>query len=378
MKENIIIKNISHTRQGGVSRISAEVAGEVVWFESTDIELKPRAEGIASAFLVPALHKKKNIVIGAVVDKVWLSNMNRAVKQFHKWWKYRKISISTVPGQIPEAEKGHKTALCFSGGVDSFYNLLRGSGHIDYLVFIYGYDIALKDSIRLDVYLPSLKEIARQSGARLIIIKTNLREHNFFRSVSWERTFGSALAAIGYFIEDVGKLIISASYVYEYGPAWGSHWKTDPLFSSSGLEITHEGASVWRNQKIYDLADEPLVRKHLRVCWERRNELMNCCQCEKCIRTMLALKLCKKLDHFEAFPLEDNLIEYINKLPHLERHLKDIYIRVFVYKGAFEPALEKAVYALIKRSCRGLEVFQFYLRYFLRSEFSCKSPRQAL
>jgi hypothetical protein len=222
-------------------------------------------------------------------------------------------------------------------------------------------DLSSKETSRLNDYLPSLKAIAGETGARLIIIRTNIREHIFFRSVSWVRSYGGALAAISHFMADVGKFIVSASYPYTHSPANGSHWKTDPLFSSSRVDIIHEGASACRSQKICSIADEPLARKYLRVCWEQKNELMNCCQCEKCIRTMLCLEQCKKLDYFETFPLKSSLLQYIKELPYLEEHLIPIYNRSFVYKGGFETALEKALYALLKRSHKGLGLFQFYL-----------------
>jgi len=353
MQKFITIKDISQTNENGVSRISVEIAGERLWFESDDIELKPAAEGFASAILVPALRKKRNMVIEAAVDERWLLNIYCAMKQFGKWWKYRRISISATQGINTPCEKGLKTALCFSGGVDSFYSLLCCGHHIDYLVFIHGYDISLKDADRLNAYLPSLKAIAKETGTRLIIIRTNIREHNFFRSVSWMRSFGGALAAVSYFMADIGKFIISASYSFEYLPDCGSHWKTDPLFSSSRVDIIHEGASAGRIQKILSISDYPLARKYLRVCWEQRTEFMNCCQCEKCIRTMLNLMQLKKLGCFEAFPFKNNIVQHIEQLLYLEKHLIPIYYRLFVYKGGLEPALEKALYALLKRSHKG-------------------------
>jgi hypothetical protein len=361
MQEIITIKNILHARENGISRISAEVAGEVLWFESGDIELQSSAEGFVSALLVSALRKKTNIVIDGVVDKTWLSNVHGAMKQFGKWWGHRRISISAMQGKASRGEKGQKTALCFSGGVDSFHILLCCAQPIDYLVFIHGYDIPLGDTVRLNAYLPCLKAIAEKTGARLIIIRTNIREHNFFRAVSWLRSYGCALAAISHFMTDVGKFIIAASYPYNYSTASGSHWKTDPLFSSSYVDIIHGGAWAGRNEKIRSIADEPLARKYLRVCWEHRNESINCCQCEKCIRTMLSLEQCKKLCFFETFPLKDNLLQYLQELPRLEEHLIPIYNRLFVWQRGLDPVLEKAIYALLRRSHKGPEVLRYYM-----------------
>jgi len=75
---------------------------------------------------------------------------------------------------------------------------------------------------------------------------------------------------------------------------------------------------------------------------------------------MLALKHCNKLGYFEAFPLKNNLIQYIEALPYLKKIAIPFYDE-FVYKSCFEPALEKAVYALLKRSYKGPAVLRYYM-----------------
>ncbi len=362
MKDFITIKNISQTFINRISRISADVGGELLWFESSDIRLKPAAEGFVSAMLVPALRQGTDMVIESALDRQWFLNIHRVIKEFRKSWKkYRWISITTTQGMNIAVNKGTKTALSFSGGVDSFYSLLCCGHRIDYLVFIHGFDIPLRDAGQFQAYLPALKVIAEKTAAQLIVIRTNIRELESFRSVSWIRSYGSVMAGISHFIPQIGKFIVSASYFYKDKSVVDSRLKTDPLFSSSSVDIIHEGAFAWRSQKIRSLIDEPLVRKYLRVCWEHKNEFMNCCQCEKCIRTMLSLQQSGKLDYFETFPLKNNLLDYIKGLPALGKHLICIYNRSFVYKGGLGPELEKAVYALLKRSYRGLGLFRFYL-----------------
>lgn len=90
----------------------------------------------------------------------------------------------------------------------------------------------------------------------------------------------------------VDSLVIPSSYAYEDATPWGSHWDTDPLWSSPDkIRIIHDDASVNRRDKIIQLAAEPLVQRHLRVCWRNLAPTGNCSRCEKCLRTMTTLEV---------------------------------------------------------------------------------------
>ena len=298
--------------------------------------------------LVPALHQNSDLAIDAPLDSVWLSNAKTLMSVFGKWWGYRPITITGTAGDTGAAEQGKATALCFSGGVDSFFNLLRGPYRVDYLLVAYGYDIRLSDMNRMDSFRPSLRSISEATGTTLAVIRTNLREHPVFSGVPWQRAHGGALAALGHVMAGIRRLLLSASYPYELNRPWGSHWTTDPLWSSAQLEIVHEGASFWRGDKLLQIADEPLVRNHLRVCWEGRTSSLNCCRCEKCLRTMLILTQCGKLDAFAAFPDKTNLARYLDELDAISTDLMHVYRSLL--RQRLDPKLSRAVRSLLKRS----------------------------
>src|SRR5262249_25540970 len=206
---------------------------------------------------------------------------------FNQWWGYPEIIPEPFhnPRQAPRATQ---TALCFSGGVDSFHTLLRSGYAIQYLVFVLGFDVELGDLRRFEAFEPSLRAAAAETGARPVVIRTNLREHSAFAPVSWERAHGGALAAIGHLLDGiVGQLLISSTDPFSLRIPWGSHWMTDAFWSSEKLQVLHVGAHIDRNQKLRAITDEPLARNHLRVCWENRTPVGNCSRCEKCVRTRL-------------------------------------------------------------------------------------------
>ncbi|MGH9766701.1 MAG: hypothetical protein ACREAB_04635, partial [Blastocatellia bacterium] len=210
-----------------------------------------------------------------------------------------------------------QTALCFSGGVDSFHTLLSSGHTIHYLVFVIGFDVAMDDRVRFEAFEQSLRAVAAAVGARPIVVRTNLREHPAFAPVSWERTHGGALAAVGHLLSGAaGQLIISASQTHGQTTPWGSHWRTDRFWSSEKLQIVTVGGELHRYDKLREFAGEPLARDHLRVCWENRAPSGNCSRCEKCVRTRLVLADCGELDKYSVFDGADSLPEDVNALPH--------------------------------------------------------------
>ena len=242
----------------------------------------------------------------------------------------------------------------FRGGVDSFYTLLASGRRVDDLVFVHGFDVPLTDAARAADVEENVREIAGVLGARPIVIRTNLRTHAPFRAASWDRTHGGALAAVGHLLADESAtMLISASFFHGGWHPWGSAWQLDPLWSGNGLTIEHVGAELNRADKLRVLRDEPLVRRHLRVCWANRPGLLNCSRCEKCIRNQVILAALGVLEHFRTFESPDTLAARIADVPRIrDRLVFDRY--EFALELGLPPAQAAAVRALLARSKRAL------------------------
>jgi len=68
-----------------------------------------------------------------------------------------------------------------------------------------------------------------------------------------------------------------------------------------------DGVHLTRLEKTATLSKWPETYLKLRVCFrakadEKRDMILNCCKCEKCLRTMTALSLLKKLHQYASFP----------------------------------------------------------------------------
>ncbi len=285
---------------------------EIVWFESRDASLRSSGEAMGTACLIPALDAGRRLEIDTRSDAVWLRSCTSVLELLHNWWGYPTLTPITKVAEGRDAPPAQLAGLCFSGGVDSFYSLRNGSVATNVLVFVHGFDISIDDAPRVEAYLPALAAIAEATGTRAVVVRTNLRQTAALGAASWERTHGSAMAAVGHLLADsIGRLAISATDHFGYERPWGSQWRLDPLWSSASLEVVHAGADVSRLGKVAAIAQHPLVRRYLRVCWEHLEPSLNCGRCEKCLRTQVMLSAVGALEGFEAFdqrtPLSDRI-----------------------------------------------------------------------
>ena len=345
------ISNVSTSFDRGAHRVSADVEGAPIWFESADVSLTPSPEAFASAMLIPAIARGEPLTLEDSLSATWLANVGQILPVFHEWWGYPELPPRPARVRRDDAARSESTALCFSGGVDSFYTLLRSGHTIDYLVFVIGFDMTLDDRARFEAFGSSLRAVADEFGARPVVVRSNIREHPAFAPVSWERTHGGAMAAIGHLLSGVaGQLMVSSSRSFDDREPWGSHWMTDEFWSSDELRIIHFGAELKRYQKLARIAAEPILRRHLRVCWENREPVGNCSRCEKCVRTRLTLLDYGELANFPIFDGEESLARHIDALPPSHSNLKTH--RRLVNQNNISPEIKQALRGLIERTDR--------------------------
>jgi hypothetical protein len=336
-------------------RVSAQVGGAEVWFESPDLELAPVPEAFGSAFLIPAAARGRALALEPAVSGIWMNGAAQLLEFAATWWRYRAAApdgVSRTDLTIRRPNRRERTALCFSGGVDSFYSLLRRPGGVDLIVAGHGLDIALADTARMARFEASVRDVAASLGIASVIVRTNLREHPDFAGVSWERTHGGALAAIGHLLgASASRLVISSSAARADAHPWGSHWQLDPLWGTGRMTFEHFGDSIRRGEKLAALGAEPLVHRHLRVCWANRDDRLNCSRCEKCIRTEVVLAMYGILDRFDVFDSPSTLAERIAGVPRIP-----VWASMIPYRRALKSGLDRdvarAVRALLIRSHR--------------------------
>ena len=317
-----------------------------IWFESSEAKLDPSPEGAAGALLLPAAACGRGLRLASPVSAIWRSNVTRMMGIWREWWNY-----PILPPQAPELPvtrlRHPGVTLCFTGGVDSFYTLLQIEPRPDALVFVQGYDIPLHDSTRMAAWGAAFGEIANVTGARPVIVRTNLRSHRLLVRCPWERAHGGALAALGHLLAaEMGTLLIASSFPAAYGYRWGSHLDLDPLWSSDRLQVVHHGATHSRVGKLRAIANHELAQRHLRVCWENRAPTGNCSVCDKCLCSMATITACGCHERFRTFDWSSPLADRIQAL------LATRYVRTYgeLLDQGLPAALAVAVRALLQRS----------------------------
>ena len=334
----------------GRQRVEAIVDGRRVWFASDDAALAPATEAFGAALLVPALGAGRPLRLAGPVCPTWAANLQRLADAFGQLW----YPDSPRPVVVPEAVAGQpwslpQTTLCFSGGVDAFHALLAGGHPIDTLVYVVGYDVKLRDRRRAAAVTRLIRGVAAEAGCGSVVMTTNLRRHPLLKATSWVRSYAGPLAAIGHLLASrVGRLLISSDGLAFVHPEVGSRPDTDPLFGSARLAIEHLAAGVTRFEKIATIVGEPLVQRHLRVCWQTGGHAANCGRCEKCVRTMLAIEACGYLGRFAGFDHGRGLVAAIDGLPAVSTITESFY-RDLLARG-LSPTVAAAVGRLLTRS----------------------------
>lgn len=355
------INQIHSSESNGTYKVSCDFAGENVWFESTS-SLNDSVEAFASLFLLPALARKAEILIDLPVDREWYENIQKLIPIYCEWWGYplrNPLIVKSFKAAAIQPEKSYGS--CFSCGVDSFYTLLGEGYPIEYLVYIQGFDSPLSDINKISGMVEATNEVCFHLHKKPVFIRTNARIHPLIKSLDWgTHANGPFLASVAHLLSDhIDHFVIPSSNYVGASKKWGSHWRTDSLYSSSTTHILHpaESDKVSRPLKTAFIASYPIVQEKLRVCWQARPE-WNCSCCEKCIRTMVDLCACNSLQNFgHTFDLSIPLPIRIDSLHKVDSNA------IHFFKESLKQNLPKdvrqALIRLIERSAkkRGIKHF---------------------
>jgi hypothetical protein len=254
------------------------------------------------AIIFPAMRTGQDIVIHGHVSPMLLRNLEEFQSAWSLWDKqrYRRIDISPEGEETNQIAPGSNQAIAaFTGGVDSFFTALR---HLNSIELQYPYDIQAGLMISgLDIHPARINEFHRKSqiigttlnnlGVVFIPVESNIYH---FR-VNWiERVnsyTNSIAAGMMLFKQAFPYGLVASTYPYtDLKIPHSSNPVVDHLLSSDSFKLIHDGASYDRIEKTRIIAPWGAVQKGLRVCWEGDDLSENCCECEKCIRTILGYK----------------------------------------------------------------------------------------
>lgn len=234
-----------------------------------------------------------------------LTSASDTIQEIWSCWRtdLRRVPVASVAADVTRSEgRGRGVACFFSGGVDSFYTLLRRNEAITHIILVHGFDIEL-EAVELRQRVSTMAgAVAAEAGKELVEVETDLRTFSDAH-VGWDVYHGAAFAAVGLLLQNqFERVLIAASHTYNSLFPWGSHPLVDPLWSTERTEFAHDSAEVARPAKVGALAASDLALRSLRVCWRNPKGAYNCGRCEKCLRTMIALQLAGVLEQARTFP----------------------------------------------------------------------------
>lgn len=289
-----------------------------IWYEyphNCMINVDNAGNVYLAALLFPAMKLGEDLTIEAPVSARLLSSVEQIMDIFCSWYpNLHRVKIFSDGNCDANLDVNPSVATFFSGGVDSFYMLLKHKDEIDSLLLVHGFDIKLHDIEGFERAIKRIQQVANEMAKKIVPVATNVGEF-VNRYVDFGTTsHGTLLASIGLGLgEKYAKIYIPSSFFYASLFPWGSHPLVDPLWSTESTSFVHEGCEATRASKVMAIAKSPVALKTLRVCHADVPGRYNCGRCEKCIRTMIALRIAGVRDTAAIFS-EELTLDAVRKL----------------------------------------------------------------
>lgn len=248
------------------------------------------------------------------VDRVFYESLAKVKQGFIEMYPMLSFQGSLQAKAIVEnsfAVTEPKSAVFFSGGVDSNFTLISHLDEKPALMTIIGADVALTDKNGIEVLKKLSAQTSQNYNLDAVIITSSFRKCLNYRKLDAKTAvthngywggFQHGMAICGQafpyaFLKGIETVYIASSREVEdkeENQAWGSAPSIDDNLHFASGRVIHDGYYQYNRQDKIRYIKEYVSRTgqkvHLHVCWETGGGT-NCSCCEKCFRTMLALLL---------------------------------------------------------------------------------------
>ncbi|WP_024796140.1 hypothetical protein [Tomitella biformata] len=272
--------------------------------ETANVSLNKTHTPWLAPALAYAMEKNVPLRLAGPVDSTALNGSSAAQDLITSWWpeKFHKVEIVAEP-TTDDAPDGRGIGCFFSGGVDSFHSTVSNLDEVTHLVWVHGFDIFLSNERYAETTLKALRAAAKDLGKELIEIRTNIR--NFYEGYhnGWDLGHGVALAHTALLLSDhIHSILVPASHSVGHLAPYGSHPELDHNWSSTATQLIYDGFESNRVMKCEVIKDNEAAMRHLRVCFWNRNDIQNCGECEKCVRTVINFRIAGAVGRCTAMP----------------------------------------------------------------------------
>lgn len=316
--------------------VEFEESEKKIWFKTdksnADYLCFERADSFVVALLIYAIEKQQDIVSEAPLsEKLYYNLTYYLIPTIAKVYNKKPITIK-CPTENGTLKKGDAVGTGISCGVDSLHTLheherCNENNKITCLtLFNMGSHGDLGGDNARNVYEKRTergKKYAKEYGFELLEVDSNISEYieqNFvkthtFRNCSVVLAFQKKFRTYYY----ASGISIFNFIVTKKDPAYYDTFLLD-MISTENTEFYSSGSILERIEKVSSITEYEPSFKYLNVC-VRDN--INCGECEKCIRTMLALDALGKLNLYNnVFNIEKykkNILKNIGILLHKKK-----------------------------------------------------------
>ena len=206
----------------------------------------------------------------------------------------------------------HEAAQLFSGGLDALTTFIRIKEKSPYLITHCGADIKTENEEVWNVLKNKVEEFGVEYNVENIFIKSNGREFlnekkiaedfNKLLGHSWYYGIQHGLMLICFSIPLMIKFKVKTLYIassnhegneldFGYIPSAGSDPRVDNKIKFASGDVFHDAYELDRVKKvkvIIDYVKQENKKLFLKVC-HNQDSRTNCCNCEKCYRTIITI-----------------------------------------------------------------------------------------
>lgn len=289
------------------STIQADGQSFDVWYRVSHGPVANGVESFLAACVVPAMKLGCAIRTPAPISAKLYHGLLQYQQILHRWFpELQVVPIETeLRPDVPAERVSQGVGSFFSAGVDACYTFCQHQEELTTCILIHGFDY-FHDNSHVRQAVSQMAQQAMQTlGKPLIEVDTNIRSFADRYSNFRFQYHGCILASVALLLTpQLHKVYISSTCTYDSLYPLGTHPETDPLWSSDQVSVIHDGCEAMRWQKTQRIAQSDAILNILRVCISGSHhsaDQYNCGKCEKCMRTMMDLRLAGALNRCTTF-----------------------------------------------------------------------------
>lgn len=337
--------------------ISIDGHNKTVWFE-VDREYKEflcyeRSDAFVVALLSYAMRNGHDIICKAPLgEDLFYQIDNYLIDPIFKG--SRKLYRTNIYANV-DPEKlvtGSAVGTGISGGIDSFHTIATHTNssfqrhNITHLMFnnVGSHGFGATGDFLYAGRLNAVRKFANEFKYNLIVSNSNIHNEipqDHYLTHTYTSCFSvfclQKLFSIYYYSSSHSFLEFSLKNNERYGPG-AYELLILSMFSTSSLKFLSEGGAISRIEKTRKVVEFTPSYNYLNVCTDSVN---NCCRCEKCTRTLLALDAINRLNDYKT------VFDVDYYLSNRQKYLKDL-----VYYNCRGVSDYREIYPFLKKEIK--------------------------